>query len=113
MCGVKRKCFVEFPRVTDFLAGQSAEINAEYRAIVLKLETEGRLSMPFGEKLKGEDLFAIRVINVGNVRVFYVYGKADTIYGIHGYTKKTQTIPQKELKQARRMAKALKQVGLI
>ena len=68
MCGVKRKCFVEFPRVTGFLAGQSAEINAEYRELVLKLETEGRLSMPFGEKLKGEDLFAIRVINAGNVR---------------------------------------------
>ena len=114
MCVAKKKCFVEFPRVTGFLSGQSSEINAEYREIVLKLETEGRLSMPFGEKLKGEeDLFAIRVINAGNVRVFYVYGKADNIYGIHGYTKKTQSIPQKELKQARQIVKALKHAGLI
>ena len=113
MCGAKKKCFVEFPRVIGFLSGQSAEINAEYREIVLKLETEGCLSMPFGEKLKDGNLFAIRVINAGNVRVFYVYGKANTIYGIHGYTKKTQSIPQKELKQARRIVKALKQAGLI
>ena len=113
MCVAKKKCFVEFPKVTGFLSGQSAEINAEYREIVLKHESDGRLSMPFGEKEKGEDFFAIRVIYAGNVRVFYVYGKADTIYGIHGYIKKTQTIPQKELKQARRIVKALKQVGLI
>ena len=68
---------MEFPRLTGFLSGQSAEINA------------------------------------GNVRVFYVYGKADNIYGIHGYTKKTQSIPQKEFKQARQIVKALKHAGLI
>lgn len=50
--------------------------------------------MPYGEKVSGEDLFAIRVIQAGNIRVFYVYGLNDIVYGIHAYTKKTQVIPR-------------------
>ena len=62
----KKKHFVEFPGLSRFMTSQSLEINAEYREIVLKLEIEGSLAMPFGEKLKGENLFAIRVIHAGN-----------------------------------------------
>jgi len=109
----KKKDFIEFPNVTRFMSTQSVEINDEYREIVRRLEAEGRLSMPFGEKLRGENLFAIRVINAGNVRVFYVYGKGNNIFGIHGYVKKTQTIPQYELQQAHKLARTLKQAGLI
>ena len=81
--------------------------------IIYKLETEGKLSMPFGEKIDGEDLFAIRVIQAGNIRVFYVYGIADFVFGIHAYEKKTQEIPERELKQARRVFKALINGGCI
>ena len=109
----KKKFFIEFPNVTSFMSMQSKEINEEYREIVLKLESEGHLLMPFGEKLKGENLFAIRVINAGNVRIFYVYGKEQFIYGIHGYVKTTRKIPHVELKHVRRLAKELKQAGLI
>ncbi len=69
--------------------------------------------MPFGEKIAGENLFAIRVINAGNVRVFYVYGKNDKVYGLSGYEKKTRTIPHSEMEQARKLAKLLKKGGLI
>ena len=69
--------------------------------------------MPFGEKIDGEDLFAIRVIQAGNIRVFYVYGIADFVFGIHAYEKKTQEIPERELKQARRVFKALINGGCI
>ena len=99
--------------MTCFMSGQNAAVNAEYREIVRRLELDGRLSMPFGEKLKGENLFAIRIINAGNVRVFYVYGKGDNIYGIHGYVKKTRTIPQCEIRLARRFVKEIKEAGLI
>ena len=108
-----KKQFVEFPNVTQFMATQNEEINAEYREIVLKLEREGNLSMPFGEKLKGESLFVIRVIKAGNVRVFYVYGKEDNVYGIHGYVKKTRAIPKCELKYARKLVKEMNQAGLL
>lgn len=69
--------------------------------------------MPYGEKIEGEDLFAIRVIRAGNIRVFYIYGNEDKVYGIYGYVKKTQDIPAHEMKKAKRIAKTLKQGGLI
>jgi len=110
---IKRKTYVEMQRVTDFMASQSSEINDEYQVILLKLEEEGRLSMPFGEKIPGENLFALRVINAGNVRIFYVYGKNNLIYGITAYEKKTQTIPLHELKLARKIVRMLNQGGLL
>lgn len=110
---IKKKIFIEMPRVTDFMASQSQEINDEYQGILRKLEEDGHLSMPFGEKIPRENLFAIRVINAGNVRIFYVYGTADRVYGISAYEKKTQTIPLHELKLARKIVRLLKQGGLI
>ena len=71
------------------------------------------LKMPYGEKISGDNLFAIRVIQAGNIRVFYVYGTGNLIYGIHAYQKKTEQIPKCELKQANRMIKLLKQSGAI
>ena len=65
-----------------------------------------------GEKVE-KDLFAIRIISAGNVRVFYVYAIHERIYGIHGYVKKTQTIPQKELDYARKIVRELKRQGAL
>jgi len=108
-----KKYFIEMPRVTEFMAVQSQEILDEYRAIVLKLELGGKLEMPFGEKITGENLFAIRIIHAGNIRISYVYGKGNQIYGLSAYEKKTQEIPLHELKLARKIAALLKQRGLI
>ena len=97
---MKKKEYIELTNVSDFMDCQSTEIRLEYGVIVNMLEAEGRLSMPFGEKISGRNLFAIRVINAGNIRIFYAYGKQNDIYGIHAYIKKTRAIPQKEMKQA-------------
>ena len=99
--------------VKDFMREQSGDIKQELNNIIWKLETEGTLVMPYGEKISGENLFAIRVIQAGNVRVFYVYGIADYVFGIHAYTKKTQTIPEKELNYARKIVQQLQQKGII
>ena len=58
-------------------------------------------------------MFAIRVVQAGNIRVFYVYGSNDLVWGIHGYVKKTESIPENELKQARRVLKLLIQGGAL
>ncbi|MCR5380282.1 MAG: type II toxin-antitoxin system RelE/ParE family toxin [Lentisphaeria bacterium] len=47
------------------------------------------------------------------MRVFYVYGKEDNVYGIYGYVKKSQKIPISELEQARKLVRELKQARLI
>lgn len=99
--------------VKEFMRFQSGEVKKELNSIIFRLERDGILEMPYGEKLTGENLFAIRVIQAGNIRVFYVYGHGDRIYGIHGYEKKTQQIPERELDQARRTLKVLRQKGAI
>ena len=101
-----QKRYIALQQVKDFIDSQAGEIKAEYELIVNRLQEAGRLSMPFGEKVENK-LFAIRVIRAGNIRVFYAYGKEDRIYGLYGYVKKTKTIPQRELKQARKILKIL------
>lgn len=99
--------------VKDFMRDQSGSAKQELNGIIWKLEIEGVLSMPYAEKLDGENLFAIRVIQTANIRVFYVYGIHDLIFGIHAYTKKTEQIPDSERRKAERMVKLLRQRGAI
>ena len=72
---------------------------------------EGQLSMPFAEKIQKESLFVIRVIQFGNIRVFY--GLNDIVFGIHAYVKKMEEIPDHELDRARHVLKLLIQGGLV
>lgn len=109
----KKKFFVMLQGVKAFMREQPGEVKQELNGIVWRLETEGALSMPYGEKLEGEDLFAIRVIQAANIRIFYAYGIRDFVFGLHGYVKKTQDIPEKEKKQARKVLKKLMEGGLI
>lgn len=109
----KKKRYVELNQVSTFIDEQTERIQAEYNCIVEMLEHSGTLSMPYGEKLSGKNLFAIRVIQAGNIRIFYVYGYDDKVYGIYGYEKKTRKIPVKEMKKAENIAKLLRQEGLI
>lgn len=109
----KKKHFYMMQAVKDFMREQSGDIKQELNGIIWRLEMNGSLEMPYGEKITGENLFAIRVIQTGNIRVFYVYGVANYVFGIHAYTKKTQTIPEKELNYARRVARDLKLKGVI
>ncbi len=108
----KKKKFIELPSVEAFIGKQCIEVQDEYRDIVAELEKNGRLMSPTGEKVDSS-LFVIRVIQTANIRVFYLYGLDDVIWGIHGYVKKTKQIPIKELKQAKRVVNALRAKGFI
>lgn len=107
-----KKYFIELRRVTEFMRTQPEAVQDEYKDIVRSLELHGYLSMPTGEKVDSR-LFAIRIIQAGNIRVFYVYGRGNTIYGIHGYVKKTQQIPTKEKMIAEKIVKILRKEALI
>ena len=109
----RKKHFRLLERVKDFLREQPTAVKHELNDIIWKLERDGYLNYPYGEKVEGEDLFAIRVIQSGNIRIFYVYGRYNIVYGIHGYVKKTEFIPEYEMKQARRMLKLLTQRGAL
>ena len=110
----KKKHFELMDPVKLFLRDLSGDVKQELNSLIWMLETDGFLEYPYGEKISGDDeLFAIRVIQTGNIRVFYVYGLHDIVYGIHGYVKKTEKIPKKELKQARTVLNLLIEGGLI
>lgn len=61
------------------------------------------LGMPHSKAL-GDGLVELRVRSgrgTNEVRVFYVFAKARRIYLLHGFIKKTQETPEKEIKIAR------------
>ena len=110
----KKKHFRLLPAVKDFLRDQPGDVKQELNGIIWKLETEGTLSAPYGEKVSGDDrLFAIRVIQTGNIRVFYVYGILDNVIGLYGYVKKTEEIPQHELDHAKKIVSQLIAAGVV
>ena len=110
----KKKHFRMLQAVKDFLRDQPGDVKQELNNIVWKLETDGTLTSPYGEKISGDDrLFTIRVIQAGNVRVFYVYGIQDIVFGLHGYVKKTEEIPQQELEHARKITRELIAAGVV
>lgn len=109
----KKKIFKMLMPVRDFMRGQSGDIKKELNGIIWQLEINGTLVMPYGEKISGENLFAIRIIQAGNIRVFYVYGTNNLIFGIHAYEKKTEQIPNCELKRANKMIKLLQKSGVL
>ena len=111
---VKKKFFVMLDSVKDFMREQPGDVKQELNGIIYRLETTGMLTMPYGEKIKGdEQLFAIRIMQAANIRIFYVYGIRNYVFGLHGYVKKTQDIPEKEMKQARKMLLELIQGGMV
>jgi len=74
---------------------------AKLVAITDLLETQGRLNKPHGEKVEGqENLYAITIHTQDNPRVFYAYDDGTVIWLLHGYNKKSQKIPQRELNKA-------------
>ena len=110
----KKKRFKMLDKVKDFLRKQPGAVKQELNSIVWVLEQDGYLTYPYGEKIEGDDdLFAIRVMQSGNIRVFYVYGLNDFVFGLHAYEKKTEHIPAKELREARKALHELISGGFI
>jgi len=65
------------------------------------LEAHGTdLGIPHAKALGG-GLIELRVRGKREVRIFYVFAKERTIYLLHGFIKKTQHTPKKELDIAR------------
>jgi len=97
-----KKTYIAVKKVRQFIDAQSDEVQAEYLKIVEQLEQDGRLVEPFGKKLD-KGLFEMRIRRGGQMRILYFYQEKDYVVGIHGFVKKTQKTPQKELKQALRV----------
>ncbi len=102
-----KKIYIVVKKLRQFIDTQSDEVQSEYIKIVEQLEKDGRLVEPFGKKLD-KGLFEMRIRRGGQVRILYFYQEKEYVVGVHGFVKKTQKTPQKELKQAMRVMELVK-----
>ncbi len=66
------------------------------RTIDLLEEFGHRLGMPHSKKVAPQ-LFELRTRGAQEVRIFYTFHQGDVILLLHGYVKKSRTIPHREL----------------
>ena len=98
------KDIIETEECLEFYALLNPEEATDYADIRKTLRESGRLEYPYGEKIGGEvNLFAIRIRKDGNARFFYAYDDGTAVWILNGYEKKTESIPKRELKRARRL----------
>ena len=86
--------------VEEFLKDQSNEIQAQFAEAADLLMSGAKLSMPYSRPLSGiyNGLHELRLKDrSGQVRVFYFFKKADAIYILHAFRKKTQILPKLEI----------------
>ena len=92
------------PVVQDFIDALPRPTHAKVLRKLDLLELKGMdLGMPHTKPL-GDGLVELRVRSgrgTNEVRIFYVFARARRIYLLHGFVKKAQATPEKEIKIAR------------
>lgn len=88
--------------VEDFIDNLDTTARSKTIRQIELLATYGvELGMPHA-KMLGNGLFELRVRGKREVRVFYVHIATRRIILLHGFVKKTQATPRKELEIARK-----------
>jgi phage-related protein len=86
--------------VEDFIKSlQPSTIDKVTRQLELLEEFGPLLLMPHARPMGG-GLYELRVRGKHEIRMFYVFAKAKDIYILHGFVKKTQETPRRELRVA-------------
>jgi phage-related protein len=98
------------PVVLRFMQSLDTIVYAKTLRQIELLETYGTdLGMPHAKPL-GDGLVELRVRGKREVRIFYVFAKGRQVYLLHGFIKKTQTTPKKELDIARTRQKEIEKI---
>lgn len=93
--------------VLDYLLSLDTKMRAKVFSEIELLEKHGpKLREPYVKAIKGEQykgLFELRVKFASNIsRIFYFTYRQNTFVLLHGFTKKTEKTPQRELDRALR-----------
>lgn len=93
--------------VKEFLMGLNIPTRQKIFSYLDLLEERGLLPYPYSRKIEGiKKLRELRVEFASNIyRIFYFVHKEKQIILLHGFTKKSQKIPPKELAVAQRRLK--------
>jgi phage-related protein len=95
--------------VENFVRSLERSTVAKVLRVVDLLEEFGyQLGLPHSKKID-VDLFELRIRGQQEVRIFYTF-KKEGITMLHGFIKKSQIIPKREIKQAKRKLKELDRI---
>ena len=87
--------------VRDFI--QSLTINAQgkvARTLDLLSNYNIRVREPHAKKLRGTPLWELRILGGDSIRIFYVAVLTESFLLLHGFEKRTNKIPKKEIDTA-------------
>ena len=88
------------PHVETFLSGLEKPTRTKVtRLVELLAERRQRLGMPFSRNL-GNGLYELRILGIQNVRIFYTFLLGEVVL-LHGVSKKTQKVAQRDIETAR------------
>lgn len=103
-----RKTILETPQARQFVNSMDKLSQKKYAALLAMLAEKGSLRAPFAEKVSAEsNLFALRILTKNNYRYFYCYDDGITVFILNGYSKKSETIPKREIDRANEIKKEL------
>jgi len=92
--------------VRQFIKGLEPKTQARVLRALELLEMFGRqLKMPHSKKVY-KNIFELRIRGKQEVRLFYIFQNTQSIV-LHGFIKKSQRIPKKEIQQALVKARGL------
>ena len=84
--------FIEnLPEISRSRVHNTIELLAEFGPI---------LKMPHAKKVTGTPLWELRILGEASIRFFYVAKIGQSFLLLHGFTKRKQKIPKKEIKTA-------------
>jgi phage-related protein len=88
--------------VYDFIEGLETQTRAKVDRQLHHLQEYGATLAVPNMKALGQGLYELRVRGKREVRVFYCFRSGKNVYVLHGFIKKTQKTPKKELAIARK-----------
>ena len=87
--------------IKDFLESLSNREKAKIFRLFQAFELYGLVAIePHTKKLAGTPLWEIRILGKDNIRIIYVAPQKEYILALHGFIKKTQKTPQRDINTA-------------
>jgi phage-related protein len=87
--------------VYDFINGLPQKASAKvYNTLELLQEFGVQLGAPYVKKVTGTGLWELRIVGSDSIRIFYIAIQKQTFLLLHGFKKKKQKTPKKEIKTA-------------
>jgi len=87
--------------VRNFILSLELKAQSKVRDSIKLLQAFGiRLGLPHVKKLTGTDLWELRIVGSDSIRILYIAVAGKTFLLLHGFKKKKDKTPPKEIKIA-------------